>query len=80
MSGSLENPPPEIAALFAARDTRTGTPPRGLREVVTEQEATIQAIRARLLTWAEIFDGDGDWTQEDAIRAIREMRQTAEEL
>jgi hypothetical protein len=51
-----------------------------LRAMLAEQEATIQALKTRLLTWAEIFDGDGDWTQEDAVRAVREMRQTAGEL
>jgi hypothetical protein len=49
--------------------------------MVAEQEATIQKLRTRLLTWADDLERDGEWpVGGDASRAVLEMRQTAEEL
>lgn len=56
----------------------------GMEELVAsaaEQEATIQVLKTRLLTWADDLERDGEWpVGGDAARAVLEMRQTAEEL
>jgi hypothetical protein len=70
------------ATLRRGQETQAGwvcVPPEQAASAA-EQEATIQALKARLPYWADRIEEDSDWSLGEGFTALREMRQTASEL